>query len=237
MKHPHRVSHLILYGGYALGANLLDDPPTARDTFRAVREVMRLGWGSNNPTFRQLFTSRFAPGGTQAQLDWFNELCRRTVPPDNACALMDARGDVDVRALLPLVRAPTLVLHAPKDAVVPFSQGRYLAGNVPGAEFIQLDSGNHVLLENEPAWAEFRRAVLEFTGLAATTPQELSALSRREHEILALLCEGHSNAQIGWKLGISEKTVRNHVSRLYAKMGVRSRSEAIVHTHRHGLPA
>ena len=237
VKHPHRVSHLILYGGYALGCNLLDDPPNARDTFRAVREAMRVGWGSNNPAFRQLFTSRFVPDGTQAQLDWFNELCRRTVPPGNACALMDARGDVDVHGLLPRVRVPTLVLHAPRDAVVPFSQGRYLAGNIPGAGFVELDSGNHVLLENEPAWAEFRRAVLEFTGLAATADQESSALSRREREILALLCEGASNAQIGWKLGISEKTVRNHVSHLYAKIGVRSRSEAIVRSHRHGLPA
>jgi pimeloyl-ACP methyl ester carboxylesterase/DNA-binding CsgD family transcriptional regulator len=231
VRHPERVSHLVLYGGYALGCNLLDDPPGARDTFRAVREVMRLGWGSNNPTFRQMFTSRFVPDGTRAQLDWFNELCRRTVPPDNACALMDARGDVDVREYLPKLRTPTLVLHASRDMVVPFSQGHYLASRIADAEFIQLDSGNHVLLEHEPAWQVFCRSVLDFTGQpAARADERTDRLTERERTLLALLREGRSNAQIAFELGIAEKTVRNHFSNLYRKLGVRSRVEALVRT-------
>ena len=230
VKHPRRVSHLILYGGYAVGGNRSDDP-RRRDVYRAVMEVVRLGWGSENPAFRQLFTSRFVPDGSQTQLDWFNELCRRTTSTENAAALLAARGDVDVRDCLQHVRTPTLVLHATHDQVAPLEQGRYLASNIPGAEFVALDSRNHILLVHEPAWNDFRSALLEFTG--QTTVQESAAtapasLTLREHELLTLLREGRSNAQIAWQLGIAEKTVRNHFSNLYRKLGVRSRVEALV---------
>ena len=97
---------------------------------------------------------------------------------------------------------------------------------------MQLDSSNHVLLEHEPAWHEFRDEVLAFTGVAwpeaRMDPERGPVLTAREREALALLCAGRSNAQIGWELGIAEKTVRNHLSGLYRKLGVRSRAEAIV---------
>jgi len=232
VKHPRRVSHLILYGGYAVGGNRSDDP-RRREVYRAVMEVVRLGWGSENPAFRQLFMSRFVPDGSQTQLDWFNELCRRTTSTENAAALLAARGDVDVRDCLQHVRTPTLVLHATHDQVAPLEQGRYLASNIPGAEFVALDSRNHVLLAQEPAWKVFQSAILEFTGQANVQESAATAaagLTSREHELLALLREGRSNAQIAWHLGIAEKTVRNHFSNLYRKLGVRSRVEALVHT-------
>ena len=233
VKHPQRVSHLILYGGYAVGGNRSEDP-ARREMYRAVTDVVRLGWGSGNPTFRQLFTSRFVPGGSQAQLDWFNDLCQRTTSSANASALLAARGDLDVREYLHQVRVPTLVLHASHDQIAPLEQGRYIASSIPGAEFVQLDSRNHVLLEHEPAWQEFCEAVLEFTGQRGIekTANYASAdkLTAREHGLLALLHEGRSNAQIAWQLGITEKTVRNHFSNLYRKLGVRSRVEALVRT-------
>jgi pimeloyl-ACP methyl ester carboxylesterase/DNA-binding CsgD family transcriptional regulator len=235
VRYPQRVSHLILYGGYAVGGLKTDDPQR-RALYQAVMEVVGIGWGSNNPAFRQLFTARFVPQGTQAQLDWFNDLCRNTTSAANARALLQARGNVDVRDLLAQVRVPTLVLHSCNDQIAPLSQGRWLASHIPGARFVQLDSHNHVLLEHEPAWREFRDAVLEFTGLAdaeaAAEAGLVAALTARERMALRLLCEGRSNAQIGWQLGIAEKTVRNHVSSLYRKLGVRSRAEAIVLAHR-----
>lgn len=236
VRHPRRVSHLVLYGGYAVGGLKADDEQR-RTLHRAVTEVVGIGWGSDNPAFRQLFTGRFVPQGTQAQLDWFNELCRRTTSAANARALMQARGEVDVRGLLAQVRVPTLVLHSSRDQIAPLSQGRWLASHIPGARFVQLDSDNHVLLEHEPAWRAFQQALLEFTGQAAAGEAVgdglVAALTARERMALQLLCEGRSNAQIGWALGIAEKTVRNHVSHLYRKLGVRSRAEAIVLAHRH----
>lgn len=230
VRHPRRVSHLVLYGGYAVGGLRGDDPARAA-LFRAVMEVAALGWGNDNPAFRRLFAERFAPGGTAEQMAWFDALCRRTTSPSNAAALLQARGNVDVRDQLAQVRVPTLVLHAHRDQIAPLAQGRQLASGIPGARFVQLESCNHVLLEHEPAWREFQDAVLAFTGVVrpeARAEPDRAALTAREREVLALLCAGRSNAQIGWELGVAEKTVRNHVSGLYRKLGVRSRAEAIV---------
>lgn len=234
VRYPHRVSHLILYGGYAVGAHVSEDP-RRREFYRSVMDVVAHGWGSRNPAFRQLFTSRFVPQGTHEQVDWFNELCRRTTSPDNARALLQARGNVDVRDLLEQVRVPTLVLHSGDDQIAPISQGRLLASRIPGATFVLLDSPNHVLLEHEPAWRQFQDAVLEFTGRSREPDMPhtgATPLTERERMTLGLLCEGRSNAQIAWHLGIAEKTVRNHVSNLYRKIGVHSRAEAIVRTYR-----
>ena len=230
VAHPERVSHLILYGGYAVGGNRGDDP-RRRAMYKAVMDVVGLGWGQDNPAFRQLFTTRFVPEGSAEQFAWFNELCLRTTSPENAVRLLAARGDVDVSDLLEQVRVPTLVLQCDRDEIAPRAQGRLLASRIPGATYIELHSRNHVLLEHEPAWREFQEAVLEFTGLARQD-SDLSAegLTARERAALALLCEGRSNAQIAWALGIAEKTVRNHVSNLYRKLGVHSRAEAIVRT-------
>lgn len=227
VRHPERVSHLVLYGGYAVGGNRSEDAER-RAMYKAVMDVVGLGWGSDNPAFRQLFTSRFVPHGTPAQLEWFNALCRRTTSPENAIRLLQSRGEVDVRDQLDQVRVPTLVLHCDGDQIAPPTQGKLLASHIPGATFVQLHSDNHVLLEDEPAWRDFQDAVLEFTGAAAAQPAPSAGLTAREQAILRLLCTGCSNAQIAWELGVADKTVRNQLSSLYRKLGVHSRSEAIV---------
>ena len=199
---------------------------------------MASSWGSDNPAFRQVFTSRFIPEGTDEQLRWFNELCRKTTSPELAGTLLRARAETDVTALLNQVRTPTLVLHARNDAIAPLSEGRFLASEIPGAQFVELDSPNHVLLEHEPAWARFQDAVLEFTGRTAPvagSDPAFAALSRRERETLALLADGLSNAEIAERLGISEKTVRNHLSHLFDKLGVWSRAQAIVFARERGF--
>jgi DNA-binding NarL/FixJ family response regulator len=138
---------------------------------------------------------------------------------------------IEVTELLGEVRAPTLVLHSRDDCITPILEGHILAAGIPGAQFVELDSKNHVLLENEPAWTRFREAVLEFTGLGVLASGEdpaFASLSPREREVLALIKEGLGNAQIAERLSISEKTVRNHVSNLFDKLGVWTRAQAIV---------
>lgn len=228
IKYPERVSHLLLYGSYARGWARRGEHEA--EHYRAVSEMVRLGWGSDNPVFRQAFTSRFLPGGTHEQIDWYNDLCRKTCSPEIAVRLLAVRAHTDISALLPQVRVPTLVLHARHDEVVPFSEGRTLAAQIPGAEFVELESRNHVLLEYEPAWAVFQRAVLDFVGIVPgerPAPGE-PALSPREREILKLLGQGLGNAEIGRRLFLSEKTVRNHLSHVYRKLGVRTRAQALV---------
>jgi DNA-binding NarL/FixJ family response regulator len=106
-----------------------------------------------------------------------------------------------------------------------------IASRIPSAQFVELDSRNHILLEHEPAWDRFRAAVADFTEIAADTDGEDAAfavLSQRERTILGLLTEGLSNASIAERLMLSEKTVRNHISNIFDKLGVWSRAEAIV---------
>jgi DNA-binding NarL/FixJ family response regulator len=201
-------------------------------------ELIDHGWGGSNPVFRQLFTSRFIPGGTEEQLAWFNELCRKTTSAKNAARLLAARANVDVRAVLSQVRVRTLVLHARHDEVVPIKAGRALATEIPGATFVELDSANHILLEGEPAWARFCEAVEEFTGVNRSATEDgsaFAALSSRERDILGLITEGLGNADIADRLGISEKTVRNHVSNVFDKLGVWTRAQAIVFARDRGF--
>jgi pimeloyl-ACP methyl ester carboxylesterase/DNA-binding CsgD family transcriptional regulator len=229
-RHPERVSRLILYGAYAQGWARRNDPAHARE-FDSIAALMSAGWGRNNPVFRQLFTSRFVPEATQEQIAWFNDLCLKTASGAAAADLYESRSRIDVVDLLPQVKTPTLVLHARQDAVVPLAQGHLLAERIPHAQFVELDSTNHVLLEHEPAWRRFCDAVLEFAGVGGRQEGEdaaFAALSLREREVLALMTQGLSNGDIAERLAISDKTVRNHVSNVFDKLGVWTRAQAIV---------
>jgi len=149
------VSHLILYGGYALGWKKGARTAAEKEEGAAMLTLIRLGWGQENPAFRQLFTSRFMPGATKEQADWFNELQRMTVSADVAARIREANGETDVTALLPRVSVPTLVLHARDDAQVLFEAGRRMAAGIPGARFVALQGRNHLFLETEPAFSQF----------------------------------------------------------------------------------
>lgn len=237
VRHPQRVSHLILYGGYATGWALRGDEDGLR-RYRAIVELIRLGWGTDNVAFRQVFTSRFMPDATPQQLEWWNDLCRRTTTPEIAAHLMLARSDIDVRELLPKISVPTLVIHAADDNVTPISASRELAAGIRNAEFVQLESRNHVLLEREPAWERFKQIVLEFTGqgaYAAESDNRFAGLSGRERDVLEGLVAGRTNAEIAAILHISDKTVRNVVSRVFDKLSVKSRAQAIVMARDHGF--
>jgi len=162
VRNPGRVSHLILLGGYALGWNKRALTEADRERNAAMLTLVRLGWGQENPAFRQLFTSQFLPEATKEQVDWFNELQRLSATPEDAVKNLVANGDVDIRHLLAKVSVPTLVMHARHDARVPFDAGRQLAAGIPGARFVPLQSRNHVVLGNEPAFARFLEEIKAF---------------------------------------------------------------------------
>lgn len=166
VRHPERVSHLVLYGGRDKGWRLSG---TAEDQAHraAMVSLIRSGWGRDIPAFRQLFTSLFIPDATPAQMDWYNELQRRSVSPETAARLHEVSGSIDIANILPRVATPTLVMHASGDALVPFDRGRALAIGIPGARFVSLDSRNHILLANEPAFPRFLEELWRFVGVPA----------------------------------------------------------------------
>lgn len=162
VRHPERVSHLILYGGFAKGAKKRVRTAGQIEEDAALLTLMRVGWGKDNPAFRQLFTSQFVPDATKEQADWFNELQRITVSADMAARMFETAGEIDVSALLARVCVPTLVMHARGDARVPFEAGRRMAAGICGARFVALDGRNHLFFETEPASRQFLEQVRSF---------------------------------------------------------------------------
>jgi len=151
VKHPERVSHLVLYGGFAAGRTYTASPEEM-EARRALTSLVRLGWGLNNPVFCKVFTNQFIPDATPEHQRWFDELQRVSTSPEHAAHLMELGDAIDVRALLPLVTTPTLVVHCDRDQAIRPERGRVLAAGIPGARYVSLPSANHLVLEEEPAW-------------------------------------------------------------------------------------
>ena len=160
-RYPERVSRLVLYGGFAQGG-MSRGSESDKQQHEMQSQMILQGWGQDNPAFRQFFTSLFIPGATKEQMDWFNELQRNTVSPENAVRLREVTSKVDVRELLGQISAPTLVLHCRDDGIVPFENGRRMAAMIPDARFVALEGKNHLILEDEPAWPRFMEEVSAF---------------------------------------------------------------------------
>lgn len=161
VRNPERVSHLVLYGGYARGKRCRGSDRDIAEA-DALQTLIRDGWGRDNPAFRQIFTSLFIPDGTAEQMQWWNDLQRRTTSPDNAARMRRAWDDIDITDLLPRIRCPTLVLHCRDDAVQPFDEGRRLAAGIAGARFVALEGRNHVILQNDPSWCRLLEEIDSF---------------------------------------------------------------------------
>ena len=161
VRHPERVSGLILIGSYAAGWRHLASPEE-KARREAVRTLTEVGWGTDNPAYRHIFSQTFMPDAGPKELAWFDEFQRLTTSPRNAARFQDAFGDIDVRDRLDQVRAPTIVLHSKDDQRIPLEQGRAVASGIPGAQFVPLESRNHVLVDYEPAWRTCMDTVRSF---------------------------------------------------------------------------
>jgi pimeloyl-ACP methyl ester carboxylesterase len=190
VRYPERVTGLILYGGYARGWRMRGET-VDKARREGLAEAMLEGWGQQDPSFRQVFTQLFVPAATQEAMNWFNELQRQSVSPENAVRLQDEFSRIDVTALLPLVPVPTLVMHGVGDAVVPFAEGKLMAEAIPGARFVPLLTQNHIMLADEPAFATFLSEARAFASADHSAPtgkpqrMELDS-DRRQVTVLAL---------------------------------------------------
>ena len=237
VRHPERVTHLVLHGSYARGRLVRSDSLHEREEVETMTKLAELGWGRADPSFRQFFTSQFIPGGTAEQHQWFNELERISTSPANAARFMREFARIDVTALLPQVQCPTLVLHSRHEVRQPFEEGRLIATAIPGAQFVPIDSGNHLLLADEPGWQRWIDEVRAFLPQRVAAGEEAAfvSLTERQRELLELIAQGRDNAQVAALLGLSEKTVRNHITSIFAKLEVESRAQAIVRARDSGF--
>ena len=239
-RHPERVSRLVIYDSYLFGAFVSEAGEKLAQQARTFSKLIDIGWGRRVGAFRELFANLLMPAAADAdQLKWIGELQRRSASPAAACRLWNSFHAFDVRAEAPRIRVPTLVFHVRGDAMVPFEAGRRLAAAIPNARFVPLEGMNHILRADEPAWPVFRRALNDFLGadepVASGTPGELEALTARERQILDGIARGLTNTQIADRLGIVQKTVRNHVTNVFAKLGAAHRAQAVVIARKAGL--
>jgi pimeloyl-ACP methyl ester carboxylesterase len=163
VRHPERVTKLVLLGGFAHGWRKTNVPGTL-ERMEAMGKLILHGWGKDNEAFRQVFTSLFIPRGTPEEARHFNDLQRMATTPETAARIFDAIGNFDIDSLLPQVKAPTLVVHNRDDDAVAFRAGRHLATRIPGARFLPLESKNHILLADEPAWPVLQSNLRAFLG-------------------------------------------------------------------------
>lgn len=231
LRHPGRVSHLVLLNAYGQGARARAQTETERLEAETLVNFIRIGWGRDNPAFRRFFTNLFIPDGTPEKHLWWSDLERVTSAPDVAAELLWQMQGIDVLEAATKLRVPTLVLHCRGDMRVPFDEGCKLAAAIPGARFIPLESKNHVLLPEEPAWSVFHAELATFLGQdrpVRSTGVRDAGLTPSETALLDLVVEGLDNRAIAARLGKSAKTVRNQLSVIFSKLGVHNRAQAIV---------
>lgn len=161
VSHPERVSRLVLCGGFAQG-RLVRDENYSRDEAEVLMTLVRMGWGKPESAFMSAFISMFCPDASRAERASLVESQVASATPEMAARVRMTIDRFDVVDILPMVRAPTLVIHASGDALHPVSQGRLLASKIPGAEFRLVESNNHIFLKSTPAWDEIMSATLEF---------------------------------------------------------------------------
>jgi len=240
-RYPERVSHLILYGTYARGRLRWSHRPKEMEKGRLLLDLTQLGWGRENHAFLQVWASAFQPGGSIEYLRSWCDQMRAATSAETAVRLLRIGWNADVREAARNIKCPVLVVHPERDSVVPIEEGRLLAGLIPNCRFVQLDSENHMPLPNEPAWprllGELRKFLAEPDAGAAVSrsPIPLDGLTPRERAVLEGIAKGMDNSQIAASLGLAEKTVRNHITRVFDKIRVEHRYQAIVLARDAGL--
>lgn len=162
VRHPEKVSHLIIHGGYARGWLNRDLTEAQIEEEKLMISLMRVGWGRDNPAFRQVFAMQLFPQASPEEIHALEEQMRISVSPENAVRLESEMHRIDVRHLAPQIKIPTLILHSRGDEAVPFNEGRLLASLIPNAQFVALESRNHLLTQHEPAWQKFVTAFRSF---------------------------------------------------------------------------
>lgn len=244
-RHPDRVSRLVLYGSYVQGALAQGRDGSAADEVDALATLIRTGWGRDLRAFREVFACMLMPQAAPEAVRALTEAERHSATPAMAHRLWLAFHSLDILDIAPQIRVPTLVVHCRNDGMVPFEEGMRLATLIPEARFVPLDGCNHILQREDPCWQRLWQEVHPFLDghVAATRrpphapagPPALPDLTPRERELLDLIARARSNAEIASALSISPKTVRNHITRIFAKLGVSRRAEAIVLARDAGL--
>jgi pimeloyl-ACP methyl ester carboxylesterase/DNA-binding CsgD family transcriptional regulator len=221
VRYPERVERLVFVNAFARGRALGSD-----EAFEAFRQLIAVDWAIGSRALATILL----PNGSSEDLRWFDRFQRRATTAEMAIRLLEHEQQMDVREVLPEVRAPTLVLHDRLDPAVPLAAGEELAALLPGAQLLVLDGNEHdPFIRDSGGLIE---AILDFlAGRVPAPPLPRAApsavpLTPRERQVLRLIAQGAANKQIAGHLDISVATVERHVTNLYRKLDARGRADA-----------
>ena len=228
-RHPERLTRLIFYGSYA-GAHAAATPEEL-DMYAAFEALIRVGWARPTSEFRRVFSSMMIPGGSEEQMRWLDDLQRVSVDAETAIRSRAQRQVTDSSPRMAEIELPTLVIHSRGDQMNDFRHARELAAGIGGARLVALESSNHIVLEDEPAWPHFLSEITDFlapdrtvSAVDADGASPAAVLSPRELDILRLAAAGHDNERIASELVLSIRTVERHLQNAYAKLGLQGRA-------------
>lgn len=227
-RHPENLTRLVFYGSYP-GAHAAATPEEL-ELYAAFESLIRVGWARPTSEFRRVFSSMMIPGGTEEQMRWIDDLQQRACDTETAVSSRAQRQVTDSSWRLPELDLATLVIHSRGDQMVEFHHARDLAAGIRGARLVALDSSNHIVLADEPAWQTFLREITDFLEPDRTPAREAVAddvaalVSPRELDILRLAAAGHDNDAIAAELFLSVRTVERHLQNAYAKLGLSGRT-------------
>ena len=234
VRHPERVSQLILYGGFARGLLVRDPSPQTRAMSEGLLKAAEIGWGADDPSFRQVFVHRMFRDATAEQQRAFDEVQRHTISGVNAARFLKNGFEIDIQDMARQVRCPVLVAHTKDDPLMPFSQGLELASLIPDSRFLPLEGSNHIPFETDAAWpvflAELRAflpAVSSIRPPPAAAAAPVAILTPRQRQILQAVAQGQTAKQIARALDLSPRTVEMHVAKVLASLQCSSRAEAV----------
>lgn len=218
---PVAVRKVVFFGGYASR----DDIPDA--TRRSLVDFVRTNW----PLAAQMLAGLFVPHGGGDEIAALSRYQRRAADADVAAEFLELDLTADLRAVLPTLAMPALVLHRRGDRTVPISRGRELASLLPNARFVPLSGDSHLPWMDDQR--ELQRALAGFLDDAVPIESDgASPLTRRETEVLRLVASGLSNREIAASLVLSEHTVHRHVANILRKLAQSSRAAAAAHATR-----
>jgi pimeloyl-ACP methyl ester carboxylesterase/DNA-binding CsgD family transcriptional regulator len=224
VRSPETISKLVYFGGYAAR----DDIPEV--TKRSLIEFVRVNWKLG----AQMLAGLLDPHASGDEIAFYTRAQRQAASAEAASVFLELDLGADVRAVLPRVETPVLVLHRRGDRTVPIGRGRELAALLPNARFVPLAGDSHMPWCDDQR--ELHRALAGFLhGGDAAEPDADSPLTARETEILRFVATGMSNREIAGTLILSEHTIHRHVANILRKLTQSTRAGAAAHAARQGL--
>ncbi|GAA3207885.1 alpha/beta fold hydrolase [Microbacterium terregens] len=227
-RHPERLTRLIFYASHS--GERAAATSQELELSDAMQALIKVGWARPTSEFRRVFSSMMIPGGTEEQMRWIDDLQQRACDTETAVLARAQRQVTDSTWRLPELDLPTLVIHSRGEQMVEFHHARHLAAGIRGARLVALDSNNHILLADEPAWPAFLHEVAAFIEpdrrrTPDVTAEDVAGLvSPRELDILRLAASGYDNDAIAAQLFLSVRTVERHLQNVYAKLGLSGRT-------------